>query len=264
MPTLRGGSAALLAAACLYAAVPVTAQITGAKPTTPSDFCPAWAASPLPQAMPGQSYSASLGKNVGAVKVEPTIPIRPALPPGFSAVGSDIKGTTTPAAGGSYEFKATFSSNTACPNGVGAGASGFVYSHTFTLEVRDLEPPRLTSFTVDQPNLGAGGGNVRVSATATDNFAVRRAMLTTKHPDGHSGSTLMPGDQGNMKGDWQITIPLPVNTQATPAVYAFTISVEDLDGNVARGGPVTVTVAPRAAPGAAPVAAKAPASPNRP
>lgn len=249
---------------CLLSAVPLAAQLSDVKPYNPNDYCPAWAASPLPEASPGQPYSASLGKYIGDVKVESTMaPIRPALPAGFSTVASDVRGTTTVAAGGWYEFKATYTSSKSCPNAVITGASTYVYSKTFRLKVRDLDPPKLTSFTVDQPNIVASGGGVLVSAMAIDNFAVRRAMLTTKHPDGHSGSTLMPGDQGNMKGDWRITIPLPANTRATPAVYSFTVSVEDLDGNAVRGGPITVTVAARGAAPAVPVAPSAPVTPIR-
>ena len=241
MPTVRTLLAAGLGIACLGAPMRTAAQIK----TEQEKWCPVWASSPLPEARQGQPYSASLGSNIIAgVSAVQTMPPLPAMPAGLTLAGDKVQGTPTNA--GYASFTTQLSVLYPCL-GAGATTSGGKVSYyirkSFQFKVRDMQPPQLSAFSVDPSTVSASGASVMVLVGASDNVGVTRVMLTVLHPDGHQGATPVPGPNGLGSGKWQLAIPLALNSAATPAVYTFTVSVEDADGNVARAGPVTATVA---------------------
>ena len=240
MPTFRTLLAAGLGIACLGAPMRAAAQIK----TEQEKWCPVWASSPLPDARQGQPYSASLGSNIIAgVSAVQTMPPLPAMPAGLTLAGDKVQGTPTNA--GYASFTTQLSVLYPCL-GAGATISGGKVSYyvrkSFQFKVRDVQPPQITAFSTDPRTVDATGGTVMVLVDASDNVGVNRVMLTTLQPNGHQGSTPMPGPNGSAAGKWQVAIPVAANAATTPAVYTFTVSVEDKDGNIARAGPVTAAV----------------------
>lgn len=245
MPTSRSVS---LAAALTLLAVPLAAQINNLPQNNTADYCPVWASS-LPAVTPGQAYSAPLGTNVSGAVIQSQIPTLEPLPPGLSVVAGTIQGTTTSAAtGGMYMFTARYETVRSCPgytNIVAGTTPKFVYTKSFSLSVRDVDPPKIKSFSVDQPNIGAGGGTVVLTAAAYDNLKVQKVNLVVVYPDGHRGILAMTGPSGQAAGQWQASVPIALNVGGTPIGYGFSVLVEDAGGNVTRGGPISTTVAGR-------------------
>lgn len=116
--------------------------------------------------------------------------------------------------------------------------------------VRDVTPPRITAFTASPTELSASGGTVTIEVEGNDNVGVTKVMLTTLPPDGQQGSiaTRLAGGHAALpgagaSGNWIHTIEIPANPATTPATWTFNVAAYDKDGNAARAGPITVTVA---------------------
>jgi hypothetical protein len=73
-------------------------------------------------------------------------------------------------------------------------------------------------------------------------FGLHRAQLLGREAD-----ALIRIAPPERSGQWQVTVPIALNRRGTPAVYTFAATVTDAFGNVARAGPITTTVAGRAA-----------------
>ncbi|HEX9108875.1 MAG TPA: hypothetical protein VF832_16630 [Longimicrobiales bacterium] len=203
----------------------------------------------LPDATEGVAYNAALftsnNSSTGANGTATN------LPAGLTQAGTYLRGT--PTAPGSYTIGLTY--QTACgkplkdkSSNIDAGPPTTFAHAGIALKVRDTHPPTIASFKVTPDNLGFAGGSVTLAVTAGDNVGVTRVMMTTRHPDGHSGSALVPLSGGSAaNGTWSISFSLGGNATSAPASYAFTIGVSDADGNTAKAGPSTVTLAAHAA-----------------
>lgn len=173
------------------------------------------------------------------------------LPPGLAVVDAHVKGTpTTP---GSYNIGLTYADRCGKPvkekeTNIDAGPPNTVAHRVVPLKVKDAHAPTIGSFSVTPNNLGTTGGSVTLAVKATDNVGVTRVMMTTTHPDGHSGSAFVTMTSGTAaNGTWSITFALGANTATAPATYSFAIAVGDQDGNTAKAGPNTVVIAARGA-----------------
>ena len=211
------------------------------------------AASPaaLPVATEGVAYNASILTSASPALGGMTAS---GLPPGLALVDRYVRGT--PATPGTYAIGLKKYYRNGCGKPVPAKENPetpvtSMSTEVVTLKVRDTHPPTIGGFTVTPNTLGASGGSVTLTVKAADNVVVNRIMMTTLHPDGHSGSALVPMTGGTAaNGTWSISFALGGNATSAPVSYAFTINASDLDGNTAKAGPATVVVAAKAPPAA--------------
>lgn len=189
---------------------------------------------PLPEALAGKPYSTRLFAGGSApVRYEAT-----GLPPGLSLRDGVVSGT--PTTSGTYPV--SFTAADGCPVAQKLAV-------TASLKVRDTQPPAIAAFSVTPDTLASSGGDVTLMVQASDNIAVGKIFMTTKHPDGHTGSAQLPLVSGTAaNGTWKLTFPLPLNSQPTPVAYEFTVSASDLDLNGAKAGPKTVVISAHADP----------------
>jgi hypothetical protein len=203
----------------------------------------------LPLATEGVAYNASI-----LTSTSPALGGMAAsnLPPGLVLVDRYVRGTPTAPGVFSISLKKYYRNgcgkplpSKSSPESPGANMS----FETVMLKVRDSHPPTIGGFAVTPETLGYAGGNVTLTVKAADNSGVGRIMMTTRHPDGHSGSALVPMTGGTaVMGTWSITFALGGNATAAPVSYTFTVAVSDADGNTANAGPKTIVVAVRGAP----------------
>lgn len=204
------------------------------------------AASPasLPLATEGVAYNASIltSTSPGLAGMNASN-----LPTGLALVGRYVTGT--PTAPGSFSIGLNKYYRNGCGKPIpekqtDEGPATHLSHETVTLRVRDTHAPTISGFTVTPETLGFAGGNVTLTVLAADNAGVTRILMTTRHPDGHSGSAQVPMSGGTAaNGTWSITFALGGNATSAPVSYAFTISASDLDGNTSKAGPRTVVVA---------------------
>lgn len=120
--------------------------------------------------------------------------------------------------------------------------------------VRDVTPPRITAFTASPTELSASGGTVTIEVEGNDNVGVTKVVLTTLRPDGQQSSIMVRQSGGNeatnrsagpaaVASKWIHTMEIPANPATTPATWTFSVAAYDKEGNGARAGPITVTVA---------------------
>ena len=198
----------------------------------------------LPLATEGVAYNASI-----LTSTSPALGGMTAsnLPPGLALVDRYVRGTPTTPGTFSIGLKKYYRNGCGKPLPQKPSPELPVTNmsvETVTLKVRDSHPPTIGSFTVTPAALGSAGGSVTLSVQAADNVGISRIMMTTRHPDGHSGSALVPMTGGTAaNGTWSITFALGGNSTSTPASYTFTVSASDLDGNTATAGAKTVIVA---------------------
>lgn len=212
--------------------------------------CPTFSPATLPATTEGTPYSAKLFSGPGQVSVywAPTN--------GLTVRDSMLSGT--PAGPGLYRTIINLTLDYACEGFSQDGHQKYTIQKSYTTQVKDLHPPQVASFASSSSTLTASGGTITVTVQAVDNFVVAKALLTTTHPDGHSGSTYLPQVSGATAASmfiaapapsasvWKQNITLPSNTSSSPVVYSFAITVSDKDLNAAKAGPVTVTIAGRA------------------
>jgi hypothetical protein len=184
----------------------------------------------LPEAAAGKAYTLAVFSGGRA----PVTYDAQGLPPGMQ-MRSDGSVSGTAMTPGSYPV--TITASDVGPRAQSARVQA-------TLKVKDSQAPTVGSFTVTPDTVISNGGDVTLSVQASDNIAVGRIMMTTRHPDGHSGSAQVPMTGGtSANGTWKITFPLAGNSTGAAVSYAFTISASDLDGNTVQAGPRTVVVA---------------------
>ena len=203
----------------------------------------------LPDATEGAAYNAALfTSNNSTTGANGTAT---GLPAGLSQAGTYVHGT--PTVPGSFTISLTYASACGKPlkekqTDPDAGPPTTFTRAIIPLKVRDAHPPTIGSLKVTPQNLASTGGAVTLTLSAGDNVGVTRVMMTTVHPDGHSGSAYVPLTGGSAaNGTWSISFALGANATTAPASYAFTVAASDLDGNTARAGPSTVIVAAHAA-----------------
>jgi hypothetical protein len=239
---MRRSCAAALAVVCGWLMAPAPARSQDL-PVTECALSPA----SLPPAAEGAAYNASV-----LTTTSPALAGMRAgtLPPGLTLVDRYLRGT--PAAPGTYTIGLNKYYNNGCGKAVPQKQGDpevpapHMSHETLELRVRDTHPPAITAFNVTPATLGSAGGTVTLTVQAADNAGVGRIMMTTTHPDGHSGSALVPMTAGTAAGGtWSITFALGGNTATSPASYAFTVSASDADGNTAKAGPRTVVLAAR-------------------
>jgi hypothetical protein len=202
----------------------------------------------LPLATEGVAYNASI-----LTSTSPALGGMTAsnLPPGLALVDRYVRGTPTTPGTFSISLKKYYRNGCGKPVPSKSSPESPVTNmsiETVTLQVRDSHPPTISSFTITPETLGYAGGNVTLTVKAADNAGVGRIMMTTRHPDGHSGSALVPMTGGTAaNGTWSISFGLGGNTTASPLSYTFTIAASDADGNTTNAGPKAIVVAVRGA-----------------
>jgi hypothetical protein len=202
----------------------------------------------LPLAIEGVAYNASI-----LTSTSPALGGMSAsnLPPGLALVDRYVRGTPTGPGTFSVTLKKYYRNGcgkplVSKPSSESPGTNMSI--ETITLKVRDSHPPVISSFAVAPETLGSSGGSVTLTVQASDNSGVARILMTTRHPDGHSGSAMIPLTGGTaLNGTWSITFALGGNSTNVPVNYAFTVSASDADGNTSNAGPKTIVVAARTA-----------------
>lgn len=236
--------------AWVLAAVTGCALAWAADGAAQSHACPTFTPPPLPEAKEGASYSVKVmsGPGVRQVKFAP--------PQALTFNDSVVAGV--PARPGTYSFEYKVTLNYTC---AGFYSDGGKWSRTEShrITVHDVTPPQITSFTASPNEMTASGGTLTVELKGIDNFGVAKAVLSTKHPDGHTGSSFMHQTGGYAipptapltpaASTWTQKIEIPINTEPTPVVWTFIVNAYDPEGNGVKGGPIMVRVAGRSTEG---------------
>ena len=117
------------------------------------------------------------------------------------------------------------------------------WSKALKLFVRDGTPPVVSSVASSADTVPAGGGNVVVTAQATDDAGVVKMMSSRLRPDGTSNTMEMARTAGSAaSGTWTITWAIAANGGPTPGSSTIKVWALDGAGNSAYGKVLTVVV----------------------
>ena len=196
----------------------------------------------LPEATTGRPYRAQLF--AGAHAPVTITGASTSTPPGLSAAADGyLSGApTTP---GVYEVSVGFDESYACPwnmqTMLSGGGGKSHWSQKFQMTVRDGTPPVVSSVTTSADTVPASGGNVVVTAQATDNAGVVKMMSSRLRPDGTSNTMEMARVSGSAaSGTWTITWPIAANSTPTPDSSTIKVWALDAAGNSGYGTQLTV------------------------
>lgn len=147
--------------------------------------------------------------------------------------------TSTPASGSAFPI------GTTTVNCVVTDASGNQSRCSFTITVRDTEPPRIVSLSVDKPTINASPNHKMVLVTVTPATADNGGITTSRIISVSSNEPVDGTGDGDTSPDWIIASDLTVNLRAERAqnghgrTYTITVRCTDASGNATTG---TVTV----------------------
>jgi hypothetical protein len=198
-----------------------------------SKFCPQFAKDPLPPATQGQPYSAQLW-TAGALEQVT------AVPAGLSVSASRML-TGTPTQAGTFTVTVSVKAGSPCPLGDMA-----VLESSWSLTVRDTQPPTIGAFTVAPDTLPSNGGDVTVTVQASDNLGVARVVSSRILPDGTGSSGMLQLKSGSAQnGTWTMTWSLPSNSSSAAVAYVIKAWTLDAANNETRAAAARTVIVGR-------------------